>query len=137
MIKGKLLRRRVFCRETDFTSKIKPHCKGVGYHRWSWEPISIKRAEEEVTWSILKGQSFPDEYFFGSRDRDFNSWSFTKSNEELFGRRYLLYVRTSGQLYNPRWQHWSWDFKDDGIQIRYFKDKPWATMGIAILERDY
>lgn len=137
MIKGKLLRRRVFCRETDFKTNIKPHCEEVGYHRWSWEPISIERAEKEVAWCILKGQSFPDEYFFSSREKDFESWTFTKSNDELFGRRYLLYVKTSKQLYNHRWEHWSWNFNNDQIQIRYFENKPWVPLGIATVERDY
>lgn len=140
---SKLLRRRVYCRETDFKKDIRPKCASVGYHRWSWEPISIERIRGEIAWNILKNNiKLPEDYFIGNRDFVYASmpnefWDLVKSEDELFGRRFLNYIQHKGSLYNKRWRHWSWNFKDDMIHIRYFADKPWVPMGIAVVERDY
>lgn len=140
---NKLLRRRVYCREVDYEKHIRPQCAGVGYHRWSWAPVSIDAARGEMEWNILKGsKALPDKYFVSRRDlhQVFPSsddvWK-VLGDDERFGRRLLSFVQYNGWLYNPKYQHWSWKFENDGIYIRYFKDKPWVPVGIATVERDY
>ena len=140
---SKLLRRRVYCRETDFKKHIRPNCAAVGYHRWSWEPVRINRARGEIEWNILKGEiTLPEDYFVGNRDFVYADtpnefWDLVKIEDELFGRRFLNYIQRKGQLYNPKWKNWSWNFEKDMISIRYYRNKPWVPLGIATVERDY
>lgn len=136
----KLLRRRTFCREEDFLKKIKPQCEQIGYHRYSWEPISINKINENITFSILKHGAWAWDEFYSRRERgtylDYEPLSL-EGQAVLQARQYLTYIQNSGLLYETKWKHWSWNFENDRIWLRYFANRAWRPLGVAILERDY
>ena len=140
VVKKKILRRRTFCREEDFVNKIRPQCKQVGYHRWSWEPISIRYISESVTFSILKHGAWDWDEFYSRREK--NTYVeyqplVPEVANVIQARQYLNYLQHNNLLYESKWKHWAWNFENDRIWLRYFSNKPWKPLGVAILERDY
>lgn len=137
----KLLRRYIFSREADAV-KLTASALRWGYHRISWEPITIAELRKRATWQTLTGKDIGDDPMFSVREQRFDLDSnkiflSAMDADEKFARVYINYLRKSKQLYNPNWDYWSWQFKDDHIMIRWRKTQEWAPIGLTKLERDY
>jgi len=141
-MKGKTLRRSVWCRLSDFESRLQPDAIRTGYTRATWEPISFENLHARATWQVLCGADLSGDPFFSLRElrdnlQENKIFIESMSDREKFARQYISYLRTSHQLYNPNWNKWSWKYDDDSIKIRYRVDRSWEPLGLAVLERDY
>lgn len=143
-IAGRILRRRTILRERDY-KKLVSQALDCGYHRTSWQPMTYDAIHKETMWRTLQGENFSDNMFFSTREeRWYNSLSHWQKemlpvldNKEKFMRMYIHWLKDSKRLYNPNWQHWSWQVEDDTVKLRWYSNKPYETLGVATLERDY
>lgn len=128
----KLLRRQVVCRETDFVHSIAPLCDRVGYHSWSWEPLTLSGFKKDLMWQQLQGlPSIDHDIWWGKSINNANA------DDEVFIQRYINFVKKSGLLYKESWVHWSWRYENDYILLRYRKDRDWHALGMGVVERYY
>lgn len=121
MATNKLLRRRVLIREYDYQKKLLPQSRGL-YDRVEFAPLTQKSIEQDLVWSILKGQ-------FSSLEPSEN---FTNLQS------YIDLQRQSNLVYNPRYIDYScyWD-PFNGNAIMYSRaDRPSSVLGWAVLEKD-
>lgn len=136
----KLLRRRTFCREEDYIRLIRPRCQEVGYHRFSWQPISIHDLKVERTVRILADKPWTWDEFYSGREKyqyvDYNPLP-DEQEDRVVARQYISFLQTSNLLYEKKWVNWAWQFENDRIWLRYFSNRSWKVLGVAVLERDY
>jgi hypothetical protein len=115
----KTLRRRVLIRKYDYERKLLPQSHGL-YDRVEFTPITQKSIEQDLIWSILKGQSI-------DTNEDFTNLG-----------SYINLQRHNGLTYNPRYIDYScyWD-PFNGNAIMYSRaDRPSSVLGWAVLEKD-
>lgn len=132
-------------RERDYERMV-PQAMACGYHRTDWNLVTYDSLHKEITWQLLAGDAnWKDSEFFSTREQrrldNLPKWAKEMlpimDDRERFMRQYVQWLKTSKRLYNLRWEHWSWQIKEDTIQIRWFANRSWENMGMAILERDY
>lgn len=141
-MKGKTLRRTVWCRQRDFESRLQIDAIRFGYHRADWDILSIEDLKKRATWQLLRGKPLSDDPFFSSRDyrlrlESNNIFLATMNESEKFARHYIEHLRRNKELYNPKWINWAWRYDSDSVKIRYRVDRDWEPLGLAVLERDY
>ena len=83
-------------------------------------------------WQQLQGlPSIDHDIWWGKSINNANA------DDEVFIQRYINFVKKSGLLYKESWVHWSWQYENDHILLRYRKDRDWHALGMGIVERYY
>lgn len=130
----KLLRRRVYLRECDFTRYILPKAFKIGYHRVEWDLLTIDEISKDMTIRILKDQVRKSVLRFPTGRGSFDTGN---TEEGALALKYVNQLQIHKELYNPRWNEWYWRYHDGFVELRYHSQHDWRPLGVVTLERDY